>query len=163
MAGQSELAACLDETRAAAFVAGNVSDELRASIENHVDDCGACRKVLAALVKGDGAAEAWAPGTRVGRYVVRGRLGTGAMGTVYRADDVELSRPVALKRLHGGERERLVREARVAAQLAHPNVVTVYEVGEADGAAFLAMELVDGVTLRAWLAEPHRAARGPRA
>jgi serine/threonine-protein kinase len=77
------------------------------------------------------------------------------MGSVFRAEDVELSRPVALKRLHAGTdgaaRRRLVREARAAAQLQHPNVIAVYEVSDTGGAPFIAMELVDGSTLTAWL------------
>src|SRR5690606_28253511 len=92
----------------------------------------------------------WAPGTRIGRYVVLARIGKGGMGTVYRAEDVELGRAVALKRLHAraGDvatheaRARLLREARSAAQLQHPNVLTVLEVAEHDGTPFLAMELV---------------------
>ena len=108
-------------------------------------------------------ANEWAPGTRVGRYVVLSRIGRGGMGTVFRAEDVELGRPVALKRLHADadseSRARLVREARSAAQLQHPNVVTVHEVGEDAGTPFLAMELVDGVTLTAWLKETTRSWR----
>ena len=100
----------------------------------------------------------WRAGQRIGRYVIGDSIGRGGMGAVFRAEDVELGRGVALKRLHAGaggdERARLFREARAAAQLQHPNVVTVYEVGEADGAPFLAMELVDGETLRAWLKQP---------
>jgi eukaryotic-like serine/threonine-protein kinase len=97
----------------------------------------------------------WAPGTRVGRYVVLARIGKGGMGTVYRAEDVDLGRAVALKRLHAtasaDSRARLVREARTAAQLQHPNVLTVHEVAEHEGMPFLAMELVEGVTLTEWL------------
>ena len=105
-------------------------------------------------------ADEWPPGRVVGRYVVSRRIGRGGMGTVYRADDPELGRAVALKRLHASAdddtRARLVREARAAAQLAHPNVVTVYEVGADAGTPFIAMELVDGSTLTAWLAEARR-------
>jgi hypothetical protein len=86
---------------------------------------------------------AWAPGTRVDHYVVLARIGAGAMGAVYRAEDVDLGRAVALKRLHvdGSDtaRARLMREARAAAALQHPNVVTVHEVAEAAGTPFLAM------------------------
>ena len=102
----------------------------------------------------------WPPGTHIGRYVVLARIGRGGMGTVFRAEDVELGRPVALKRLHADAdaeaRARLVREARSAAQLQHPNVVTVHEVGEHAGTPFLAMELVEGVTLTNWLQEKRR-------
>jgi len=104
-----------------------------------------------------------APGTRVDRYEVRAPLGSGGMGTVVSAWDPELARPVALKfvgRLHkGGEQERLLREAQAMAQLKHPNVVPVYDVGTWEGRVFLAMELVDGVNLKEWVdahrREPH--------
>ena len=147
---------CLDEPRALAFVAGELPAELRQTIEHHVDDCDSCRRVLAALLKDEPRDDAgtWTAGHRVGRYVIRAPIGRGGMGSVFRADDLELDRAVALKRLHAdadaGARARLVREARSAAQLSHPNVVTVYEVGDDRGAPFLAMELVDGMTLTAW-------------
>jgi serine/threonine-protein kinase len=92
--------------------------------------------------------------TRVaGRYEVVRPLGHGAMATVDLAHDVELDRPVALKRLAENLsrdedlRRRFVREARLAARLAHPNVVRVFDVGEDDGRPFIAMEYVDGETL----------------
>jgi serine/threonine protein kinase len=146
---------CLDETGALAFVAGEISAAARAAIEDHVDTCAECRTLLATMLQSE-LADPFAPGRRVGHYVVRERIGRGATGVVYRADDLELYRPVALKRLAGHSRAdrdataRLVREARAAAQLSHPNVVTIYEVGDADGEAFIAMEFVDGVTLAAW-------------
>ncbi|HUJ61335.1 MAG TPA: protein kinase [Kofleriaceae bacterium] len=144
--------ACLDEAGALAFTAGEVPFELRHTIEEHVDDCDSCRQLLAALVRRE-AAPTWAPGHAIGRYVVRGRIGRGGMGTVYRADDVELGRPVALKRLHAGviDERILMREARAAAQLQHPNVVTVHEVGDDAGAPFIVMELIEGTTLTSWL------------
>jgi Tol biopolymer transport system component len=80
-------------------------------------------------------------------------LGEGGMGVVYRARDTRLQRDVAIKLLPGGgvddidTRARLMREARTAASLNHPNICTVHEVGEADGVPFLAMELVEGETL----------------
>ncbi|HEX3455522.1 MAG TPA: protein kinase, partial [Gaiellaceae bacterium] len=84
--------------------------------------------------------------TRVaGRYEVVRPLGHGAMATVDLAHDVELDRPVALKRLAENLsrdedlRRRFVREARLAARLAHPNVVRVFDVGEDDGRPFIAM------------------------
>ncbi|MBS1121926.1 MAG: Serine/threonine kinase, partial [Deltaproteobacteria bacterium] len=99
-----------------------------------------------------------APGTRVGRYVVRDQLGSGAMGAVFAAYDPELDRAIALKLLHPGsttQRARIRREARALARLSHPNVVAAYDVGEHDGDLFLAMELVDGMSLRAWV-KPQR-------
>jgi len=94
-------------------------------------------------------------GTASGRYERRGRLGQGGMGTVYRAFDVVLSREVAFKVLppramgHPEAREWFLREARSAAVLNHPNIVTIYDFGEVDGDLFIAMELVDGATLKA--------------
>jgi predicted Ser/Thr protein kinase len=93
----------------------------------------------------------------LGRYVLLDRLGAGAMGTVHSAWDRELERRVALKLLHRGhEPARFQREAQALAKLKHPNVVTVYDVGRAGGDAFIAMELVDGMSLRRWLGQ------GPR-
>ena len=93
-----------------------------------------------------------------GRYVLGGPLGRGGMGTVWRADDVLLGRPVAVKEveLPGGPpgagrdalRERALREARAAARLNHPGVVTLHDAVEADDRLFLVMELVDAPTLR---------------
>ncbi|HEY0192372.1 MAG TPA: protein kinase [Kofleriaceae bacterium] len=96
-------------------------------------------------------------GKTLGRYALTARLGAGAMGVVYRADDAGLGRQVALKLLHRPDealRERLVREARSMAQVNHPNVVAVYDVGVADGLTYIAMELVDGDSLRRWQQQP---------
>jgi formylglycine-generating enzyme required for sulfatase activity/predicted Ser/Thr protein kinase len=97
-----------------------------------------------------------------GRYVIDRRLGRGGMGTVYLASDTLLGRQVALKVLDAGDdaedeahRVRLMREARLAAGLEHERVARVYDVGEHDGSAFVAMEYVRGVTLRSWMSEPH--------
>src|SRR6185436_1761798 len=96
-------------------------------------------------------------GVRIGRYVVVGFLGRGGMGVVYVAHDPELNRNVALKVLRsagaGADRFRdlLLREGQAMAQLAHPNVVTVFDVGSIDQRVFIAMELVEGMTLSRWL------------
>ena len=86
------------------------------------------------------------------RYRLDSELGRGGMGTVYRATDLELQREVAVKVLsttaqNSDARERLVREARAAAALNHPHIVTIHDVGEADGFPFLVMELVAGPRL----------------
>jgi tetratricopeptide (TPR) repeat protein/predicted Ser/Thr protein kinase len=100
-----------------------------------------------------------ASGARVGRYVIVERIGSGGMGVVYAAQDPELDRKIALKLLREDDhpsaerRARLAREAQAMAKLSHPNVVTVHDVGSVGDRLFVAMELVDGVTLRAWLAE----------
>ena len=91
---------------------------------------------------------------RIGRYRVVDKVGAGAMGVVYLAVDDELERQVAIKLLKADEevgRERMLREAKALAKLSHPNVVTVHEVGTHEGAVYVAMEFVDGVTLREWL------------
>ena len=93
----------------------------------------------------------------VGRFEVRGKLGTGAMGTVWAAHDPELTRDVAIKMLlGGGDDARLRREAQAMARLRHPNVVAVHELGTWRETAFVAMERVEGPTLRVWLAEQRR-------
>ena len=101
------------------------------------------------------------PGSRIGRFVVRGELGRGGMGVVYRAFDDTLNRSVALKVLAvlGGAKAdeakvRLLREARAAASLEHAHVVAIYEVGEHEGAPFIAMELVVGQSLRERMRDP---------
>ncbi len=93
---------------------------------------------------------------RIGRYRLMHRLGAGAMGEVHLAFDDELDRPIAIKLVHSHLADsrstaRLRVEARALARLAHPNVVHVYEVGEHDGRTFLAMERIEGGSLRDWL------------
>ncbi|HWB73691.1 MAG TPA: serine/threonine-protein kinase, partial [Nannocystaceae bacterium] len=99
-------------------------------------------------------------GTAVGRYTVLDRIGAGGMGVVYAAFDPELDRRIALKVLHPGGsgsvgttdgRNRLLREAQAMAKLHHPNVITVHDVGTLGDRVFVAMEFVDGHTLREWL------------
>jgi len=86
----------------------------------------------------------------LGRYRITGKLGEGGMGVVYRAHDDQLRRDLAIKLLSADllndstARSRLLREARAAASLNHPNICTVYEVGEANGQVYIAMELVEG-------------------
>jgi ferredoxin/hemoglobin-like flavoprotein len=91
----------------------------------------------------------------VGRYRLLDRIGTGAMGEVYRAQDSVLDRPVALKIINGGDeerRQRFRREAQSAARLAHPNIVTVHDFGEDSGRFFMAMELLEGMDLKGAIA-----------
>jgi len=93
------------------------------------------------------------PGTRLGKYKVLSHIATGGMGTVYKASDEELGRVVALKVLDANMAEkpntleRFRREARHAAQLAHKNIVMLFEYGQAEGMHFLALEYVEGIDL----------------
>jgi len=107
------------------------------------------------------------PGDAIGRYLVQGRVGAGSAGVVYAALDRELDRAVAIKILRPDAdaarraelEDRMIREARAMAQLAHPNVVAVFEIGRFRDQVFLAMELVDGWTLARWLALAPRSRR----
>ncbi len=95
-----------------------------------------------------------APGSRLGTYEIVAPLGAGGMGEVYRARDTRLSREVAIKVLPTASatdpdrRLRFEQEARSASALNHPNILTIYDVGTSDGTVFIAMELVEGKTLR---------------
>jgi serine/threonine-protein kinase len=93
---------------------------------------------------------------KIGRYEILDEIGQGAMGTVYRARDPLIERTVAIKTVsiaqlqqEGTDAEvRFLREAQSAGRLSHPNIVTIYDVGEADGLAYIAMEYLPGATLR---------------
>ncbi|MFY0533529.1 serine/threonine-protein kinase [Nannocystis pusilla] len=156
-------------------------------MEAHASRCEACRQLLSELASdatpthdpgaptrtpaADPADPAeldlpLQPGARLGRYVVMSLLGAGGMGVVYAAHDPELGRPVALKLLRphpaGPRREledRLRREAQAMARLSHPNVAAVHDVGQIGGRIFIAMELIRGQTLAAWLRAAPRARR----
>ena len=104
-------------------------------------------------------------GSTIGRYVVLEELGAGGMGIVYAAYDPELDRKIAIKVLLpsrmvddevSGGKARLIREAQALARLSHPNVVNVHDVGEVDGRVFVAMEHIDGSTLKQWLERDQR-------
>jgi serine/threonine-protein kinase len=96
--------------------------------------------------------------TKLAHFRISGRLGAGGMGVVYRAEDEKLKRAVALKVLPRAfaddeeRRRRFLREARSAAAIDHPNIATVYDVGEADSRVYIAMQLVEGESLRSRLA-----------
>ena len=94
------------------------------------------------------------PDTNLSHYRLLSKIGEGGMGEVYCAQDTRLDRKVALKILpvhlatHRDRMERFIREAKSAAALSHPNIAQIYEIGEHDGTHYIAMEFVDGVTLR---------------
>ena len=93
------------------------------------------------------------PGSRLGRYEIRSQLGAGGMGEVYLALDTKLNRRVAIKLLPPDSissdhaNKRLLREARAAATLDHPNICAVHEVAEENGQSFIVMQYVEGETL----------------
>src|SRR5678815_1489627 len=97
---------------------------------------------------------ALAVGQIVGHYQIIAPLGKGGMGEVYLASDAKLDRKVALKLLPAaftGDKDRLrrfIQEAKAASSLNHPNIITIHEIGESEGAHFIATEFIDGETLR---------------
>jgi len=104
---------------------------------------------------GDGDRGGVAIGTLVGSYRIESQLGEGGMGTVYRALDTKLNRPVAVKVLSddladAAARRRFQREAQMASSLNHPHIVTVHDVGEFEGRQYLVTEYVDAGTLKEW-------------
>jgi serine/threonine protein kinase len=97
--------------------------------------------------------------TKLGKYVIQSELGSGAMGVVYRAEDPRLGRLVALKTTNAEVAgnpnllKRFYREAQAAANLTHPNIVTIYEIDEANGLPFIAMEFLEGENLQKIISE----------
>ena len=93
-------------------------------------------------------------GSKIGRYEIRGKIGSGGMGEVYLAEDTELERQVALKVLAAEVAEddnrvrRFILEAKAASALNHPNILTVYEIGRHENSRYIATELINGETLR---------------
>ena len=163
---------CPSEQSIAQYVEGVLSPTASEAIEAHIDLCPDCRGAVAEAARGranitpEAAAQSLvgaevpgplaltqtlSPGASVGRYVVRRIVGSGGMGIVYAAHDPRLEREVALKILHpklsAFAGERIEREARIMARLAHPNVITIHDVGLFSGRAYVAMELVIGETL----------------
>lgn len=182
MTTSSSGAACLDPEDFDLVLRGGLSPASRDAFDRHLAACAECRIVLSTLAKLDaGSGDTLAPtpaapaddntttdrprsGTQVSRYTVLDYLGAGGMGVVYCAHDPELARKVALKVLRSdladsdrrGFQDRLRGEAQVMAQMVHPNVVTVYDVGTWEGQVFIAMELVEGQNLSQWLAQARR-------
>src|SRR5438270_6249286 len=152
---------CVSEDDLLEYVERRLPPENRAETEAHLRSCDPCRQLLAEVAPEANDAER----ELAGRYEVIGPIAAGGMGIVYAARDAKLRRTVALKMLRPGGagdatqakmRDRLLREARAMARLSHPNVLPVYDVGELGGDIFVAMELVDGSSLRGWLAEKRR-------
>ena len=178
MAAPSRSIECPSEESVARFLEGDLGGAEREKLERHLSTCSDCLRIVGNAGRASSVAlastvfaglEAPCPpveaGTHVGRYVVRRSVGAGAMGRVYAAYDPTLDRQVALKILRGSANSphleaRLLREAKVMARLAHrPEVVPVYDAGKHGAQLFIAMEFVEGGTLRAWLAARPRAWR----
>jgi len=170
----------LNDNAASEFVSGTLPPSALGRVEGHLAGCRECRALVAALAadagddssaktfrhermsgsqSGDLPRKMLSIGDRVGRYLVLSSLGAGGMGVVFAAYDPQLDRKIALKLLRSGlagsskdARTRLRREAQAIAQLSHPNVVSVYDVGTTDdGDLYIAMEFVEGDTLTSWL------------
>ncbi|MCA3015352.1 MAG: tetratricopeptide repeat protein [Myxococcaceae bacterium] len=176
---------CPDENMLAAFVGGDLTESACAELQAHLEGCSACGGLVAALMKGareDAAslslaetAPAGGPREagdgarleRVGRYVVLDQLGAGGMGRVHAAFDPVLERKLAIKLVKAGRaggageelQARLLREGKAIAQLNHPNIVAIFDMGLSDGEVYVAMELVEGGSLKAWLGDVPRSPR----
>lgn len=165
----NETAECPPAELFVRYVDGTLDGNERITVEEHADACVTCRVTLSELaagslarrsdvsVGGDAEEAEVAIGAAIGRYIVLYKIGAGGMATVFAAFDPELDRKIALKVLRGrGGRDhaRLLKEARTLAALTHPHVVAVHDVGEHDGYLFIAMELVEGSTVRALIATP---------
>lgn len=156
--------ACPDENELVRFARGALDDAAGSRLSSHLDTCASCRHAVAEAASEEPLAPPTvSAGARVGRYEVDALLGSGAMGAVFSARDASLHRRVAIKLLHTAgdalSRARLDREAQAMARLNHPHVVTVYELGDWTGGRFIAMELIEGQTLDAWLPGRSLAAR----
>ncbi len=136
--------------------AANAWAELGSTAVGAVDHASTVAQLVSKTRKRDAfPASEWV-GRRIGRYELKAVLGQGAMGYVYEAHDKELDRDAAIKLLprhhKAGDAETIgermfLQEARVAAKILHPNIVTIFEVGEIDGVYYYVMELVNGTTL----------------
>jgi len=143
--------ACPSSDTLLAFATGELDDKALGEIEIHLDTCADCRAVISNFARGDVA-------PTFGRYRIDTVLGSGGMGIVYRAWDPQLARAVAIKVVRRATedekgRARLIREAQALARLSHPHVCHVYDVGTDNEEVWVAMELIDGVSLREWAGE----------
>jgi Protein kinase domain/Putative zinc-finger len=178
---------CLDANAVQQLMSGAMAPAQRDEVNAHLDGCSDCRQLVALVARGLAATDPvglgatlpsegtghpppsatgiLAAGTQVGRYLVTDMIGAGGMGVVYAADDPELDRRVAIKLLRRDLRAafgeaRLQREAQAMARISHQNVIAVHDVGSHADQVFVAMELVDGHSLRAWLRARARSVGG---
>jgi len=162
---------CPDDSDLAAFAEGRLGPGKRPSVVAHVEGCTACADLVAfaaghetASVEASDRVE-YGRGSSFGRYLIERHVGSGGLGDVYAAYDPQLDRRVALKVVRPSalamddeseQHRRLLREARALAKVTHANVVAVHDVGTQNEAVFIAMEFVEGLTLRDTLREPDR-------
>lgn len=162
---------CLSDDSALAYAEGALDEEPRAAVAAHLDSCRPCRRLVSELARaertsssGEARAEErpLAMPEAFGRFIVLGLVGVGGMGAVYAAYDPQLDRKVALKLLHHPPAEaelsgaELLAEGKAMAQVMHPNVVAVHDVGMRGRSLFIAMEFVEGKSLRQWLTDRSR-------
>ncbi len=177
---------CLDDSTIYQFAMGGLERDALDTADAHIDACDDCRMIVVGLVRSGATADSGFDRTELGhphtstsnhaedwghtltrgqvlgeKYVVLDVLGAGAMGIVYAAWDSSLERKVAIKTLRADasfrdRKERFVREAQAMAKIAHPNVVAVHDVGEVGELAYIAMEFVEGGTLREWSTQTER-------
>ena len=163
----------IGDNTAVEFLEGTLSELDEARVEAHAARCHDCRQHLAELGRmesqddqvptaplGEEAHIALERGEKVGQFEILSRIGSGGMGVVFAAYDPRLGRKVALKLLRSPKdsglsvsdaQRRFLREAQAMAQLSHPNVIAVYDVGRYKSEVYIAMELVEGETLTRWL------------
>lgn len=161
--------ACIGDDELIAMFERDDGATLRRARRRHLDGCAECRGLFLEMVRQKFPADEAPPVRResrtAGRYRLGAVLGMGAMGVVYAAEDPVLGRAVAIKVIRSGTadpvayRARLQREGQHLARVQHPNVVAIYDVGETNGQVFVAMELIEGVTLRDWIAVESRSLR----
>ncbi len=154
MVASTNAHACLSEDELLALASGALADAPR--VEAHLATCATCSALLAGAVRAQ-PTRAWdaLAGSMLGPYRIDAQIGAGGMGAVYRAWDPRLARAIAVKVLHGDGAARtaqLAGEARAAAAIGHRAIVGIHDVGTADGIPYVAMELVDGESLRSVLA-----------
>lgn len=161
---------CIDENEALAYRSEALSTEKKRAIEEHIGRCSACLELMLALSldrredasPSPSVAPRLPTAEKIANYTILGEVGSGGMGVVYAAYDLELDRRVALKlvrRSGPAASERIRREAQAMARLSHTNVITVYGVHPLpDDEVVIAMEYVSGKNLREWLDERPRMA-----
>jgi eukaryotic-like serine/threonine-protein kinase len=158
---------CIDEATIVAFLGGALSATAVETVEAELDSCESCRQLMAEVVR------SWhqqAPhqvhsvtvGTTIGRYQLERALGAGAMGVVYQAFDPVVDRRIAVKLLDlqtFADADAVMREAQAMGRVNHAAVVGIYDAGITEAYVYVAMELVQGQTLRQRLAQPPMPAR----